>query len=75
LLLWPLVAELLIAGLMSAAGAEGLQKYLPYIAGINMASTEPDPELLGRVPGGLYFFAWVAVILALGLLSGRRRDA
>jgi ABC-2 type transport system permease protein len=75
LLLWPLVAELLIAGLLTAAGAESLHKWLPYIAGINMASTDPDPMLLGRVAGGLYFFAWVLAIGALGLVLTRRRDA
>ena len=75
LLLWPLVAELLIAGLVSAAGAEQVQRHLPYLAGINLASSNPDPDLLGRFAGGLYFFAWVAVIVGLGLLSARRRDA
>lgn len=75
LLLWPLIAEGLIAGLLSAIGFEDLVRFLPYASGINMAVTEPDPESLGRVGGGLYFYAWVVVIAALGVLSARKRDA
>ena len=66
LLLWPLIAEGLIAGLLSAAGAEGAVKFLPYSAGFNMALTEPDPDAFGRVGGG-------AVLLRLGDRDRRAR--
>ena len=75
LLLWPLIAEGLVAGLLSAVGADGLLKFLPYSSGFNMAVTDPDPELFGRGAGGLYFFSWVIVIVVLGFISARRRDA
>ena len=75
LLLWPLIAEGLIAGLLSAAGADGAAKFLPYSAGFNMALTEPDQDAFGRVGGGVYFFAWVIVIGVLGVVTARRRDA
>jgi len=75
LLLWPLIAEGLIAGLLSAIGADGGVKFLPYSAGFNMAVTEPDPESFGRVGGGLYFYAWVFVIAVVGVVTARRRDA
>ena len=75
LLLWPLIAEGLIAGLLSVAGAEGAVKLLPYSAGFNMAVVDPDPDAFGRVAGGLYFFAWVVVIVVLGMFRTRRRDA
>jgi ABC-2 type transport system permease protein len=75
LLLWPLIAEGLIAGLLSAAGAEGAVRFLPYAAGFNMALTDPDPDSFGRVGGGVYFFAWVLVIAAAGIVTARRRDA
>lgn len=75
LLLWPLIAEGLIAGLLSVAGAEGAVKLLPYSAGFNMAVVDPDPDSFGRVAGGLYFFAWVVVIVVLGMFRTRRRDA
>ena len=75
LLLWPLIAEGLIAGLLSVAGAEGAVKLLPYSAGFNMAIVDPEPDSFGRVAGGLYFFAWVVVIVVAGMLRTRRRDA
>ena len=63
LLLWPLIAENLIAGLLNVAGADGATKFLPYSAGIDMAIPDPGDDVLGRIPGGgLYFFAWVLVI-------------
>lgn len=75
LLLWPLVAEGLVAALMAAADADGLQRWLPYVAGITMANPDVGSESLGRVEGGLYFFAWVFVVLVLGIWSTKRRDA
>lgn len=76
LLLWPLVAEGLIAALMSALDRDDDIRFLPYVEGINMASWEPGTdELMGRVNGGLYFFAWVAVIVILGLWRTNRSDA
>jgi len=75
LLLWPLIAEGLIAGLLSAVGVESGVKFLPYSSGFNMAITEPDPESFGRVGGGVYFFVWVLAIAVAGILTARRRDA
>lgn len=75
LLLWPLIAEGLIAGLLNVIGAEGGVRYLPYSAGFNMAVTEPDPDSFGRVAGGVYFFAWVIALAVLGVVTARTRDA
>ena len=75
LLLWPLVVETIIAGLFSAAGAEDLQRWLPYTAGFNMIIANSPEDQLGRVGGGLWFFAWVAVVTGFGLWSAKRRDA
>ena len=75
LLLWPLVVEGIIAGLFSAAGAEDLQRWLPYTAGFNMIIANSPEDQLGRVGGGLWFFAWVAVVTGFGLWSAKRRDA
>ena len=66
LLLWPLIAEGLIGGLLSAIGADGAVKFLPYSAGFNMAVAEPDADdCFGRVGGG-------ALLLRLGDRDRRR---
>jgi ABC-2 type transport system permease protein len=75
LLLWPLIAESLISVLFAAMNQDDLVKFLPYVEGINMGAWEPGSDMLGRVPGGLYFFAWVLVIAVLGLWRTDRTDA
>ncbi len=75
LLLWPLIAEGIVAGLLAALGWEGLQRWLPYQAGFNLIIANEPEDHLGRVQSGLWFFAWVLAITALGLWSAKRRDA
>ncbi|WP_116999992.1 ABC transporter permease [Desertimonas flava] len=76
LLLWPLVAEGLVAALLSALDNDEAVRFLPYVEGINMASWNPGTDdLMGRVPGGIYFFVWVAAITVLGLWRTNRSDA
>ena len=75
LLLWPLVAEGIVAGLFAAAGWDGLQRWLPYQAGFNLIAVDPSDDQLGRVGGGVWFFAWVLAIAAFGLWRAKRRDA
>ena len=40
-----------------------------------MVAVDRPDDSFGRVGGGLYFFAWVLVILVLGIVTARRRDA
>jgi ABC-2 type transport system permease protein len=77
LLLWPLVAEGLIGALLAVAGVEHPFRWMPYNAGINLGNPDAgnDPETLGRVAGGLYFFAVTAVVTSIGALFTSRRDA
>ena len=77
LILWPLVAESIVGGILFAAGVENGGKWLPYSAGINLGDPDAglDSASLGRVAGGLYFFAVAAVITVLGAISVQRRDA
>jgi ABC-2 type transport system permease protein len=77
LILWPLVAEGIVGALLAAAGVEHPFKWLPYNAGINLGN--PDAveggDSLGRLIGGLYFFAVAAGVTALGSVVTNRRDA
>jgi ABC-2 type transport system permease protein len=78
LILWPLVAEGIVGAVLRAAGVETAFKWMPYQAGINMGSPtvgDDGGESLGRVAGGLYFFAVTAVIGAIGAAFTMRRDA
>lgn len=77
LLLWPLLAELLIAGLLAAIGIEHPFKWLPYNEGLNLGNPDArsNAESMGRVVGGLYFFAVAAAVTAIGAVVTSSRDA
>lgn len=77
LLLWPLLAEGIIAGLFTVAGWDGAVKWLPYQAGFNLIDVHDfdGDDSLSRVVGGAWFALWIAVLLALGLWRTTRRDA
>jgi ABC-2 type transport system permease protein len=76
LILWPLVVENIILAILSAAGVEHPQKFLPYISGFVLGNPDrPDSESLGRIAGGLYFGAVTAVVAAVGAIVTARRDA
>ena len=76
LILWPLVVENIVFLILSAAGVDHPQKFLPYISGFGLG----DPNLassdsLGRVAGGLYFAAVTLAVVLIGTLITTRRDA
>lgn len=77
LVLWPLVAENIIGAVMFAAKVDHPFKWLPYNAGINLGNPDAgsDSESLGRVVGGLYFFAVTTVVVSIGAFLTNRRDA
>jgi ABC-2 type transport system permease protein len=77
LLLWPLVVEGIIAGLLAVANREELQRWLPYQAGFELISGDDsiNGDSLGPVGGGLWFGFWIALLLGFGLWRTHRRDA
>lgn len=77
LLLWPLVAEGIVGALLAAAGVDHPFKWLPYNEGINLGNPDAvaNGDSLGRLAGGLYFFAVAAAITVVGAMITNRRDA
>jgi len=75
LILWPLVAEGIIGGLLTVAGLDDAFRWMPYNAGIQMANPDSFDDGFGRVGNGLYFFAVSAAVTALGAWVTNRRDA
>lgn len=74
LILWPLVVESIVGGLLGIA-IDRPFRFMPYLSGINMASTVPDPEFLGRVAGGLYFGLVTIGVTLAGVALTSRKDA
>ncbi len=77
LLLWPLIIENLLNGLLSVAGADGATKWLPYSAAIiaTVDDGTSGDDVLGRPMGLVYFGVVVAALIAIGLAADNRRDA
>lgn len=76
LILWPLVVENIILLILSAAGVDHPQKFLPYISGFGLGDPNAaDSDRLSRVAGGVYFAAVTAAVLLIGALITARRDA
>ncbi len=72
---WPLLAEGLIGALLAQIFGDGVWKFLPYTSGFQLLSTSQDDDYFGRVASGVYFGAWVAALLAFGMVLSNRRDA
>ena len=76
LILWPLVVENIILLILSAAGVDHPQKFLPYISGFGLGDPNAaSSDRLSRVDGGIYFAAVTAAVLLIGALITARRDA
>ena len=75
LLLWPLVAEGILGGLLNAI-SEGSWKWLPFRAGSRLGVVDDRAhEFLSRPVAGLYFLAWTVAVVAFGWWLAERRDA
>ena len=75
LLLWPLVAEGLIAVVFSLLGADGLFKWLPYQNCLAALAANPDSDTLGRPGAWLWFGGISAALVVIGLAANLKRDA
>jgi ABC-2 type transport system permease protein len=75
LVLWPLLIENIVGGLLFVAGVESALRWLPYNAGFVLASTEIPEDSMGRWQGGLYFAVITLALVVVGALSNRGRDA
>jgi ABC-2 type transport system permease protein len=74
LILWPLVIESVIGGMLSLVGAEDVASWLPYQAGATMHALAPEGDP-GRFAGGLIFAAFLGAVLVAGTAIVSRRDA
>jgi hypothetical protein len=77
LIVWPLIAEGLIAGLIGViSGWKNVQGWMPFQAGFRLWFVGID-DLDGpsRIVGGLYFGGVALALTAIGAVAVNRRDA
>ena len=76
LILWPTVIEPLFAGFLgSVLNVDNPFKWMPFLSGFNLGSSELDSSGLSRSVGGLYFFSLAVLVTAIGTVLLERRDA
>ena len=76
LIVWPLIAEGLIGGLIHViTGWENVVGWMPFQAGIQMILLEKDFGGPGRLVSGLYFGGVATLLAAIGAVAVNRRDA
>jgi len=77
LIVWPLIAEGLIGGLIGViTGWENVGAWMPFQAGISLVFVEfNDFDGPSRAVAGLYFGGVAAVLAAIGAWAVNRRDA
>lgn len=74
LILWPLLLESLIAGILSTQ-VDNPERFLPYLSGIQLGNPLSGDSSIGRVSGGAYFAAVTLALVALGIVRTNRSDA
>lgn len=75
LVLWPILIENLVGGLMWLAGAGGLVRWLPFTAGFALVISGETDEMLSRWVGGAWFAAIAFALVLIGTAVNRSRDA
>lgn len=75
LVLWPLLLESLIGGLLSVAISESIFKWMPFQTGLNSLRLEDSDMDFGRWGSVGYFGLWIFGVSLFALARFKRRDA
>lgn len=75
LILWPLLLESLLRGLLTAIGLDDPSPWLPYQSAFQLVSATIGSEDPSRMHGALYFGGVVVALLGIGIAVNNRRDA
>lgn len=75
LILWPLLVEGIVGGLLSLAMEEDVRKWMPFQSGFNAMFLEAPWYNFDRWTAIGYFAAWVLLVTVLAERGMKRRDA
>jgi ABC-2 type transport system permease protein len=73
-ILWPILIETIIAVVLTTASVEDPQRFLPYQSALALVATDASDFANGKLGGGLYFAAVVAVLMVMATIINNRRD-
>ena len=75
IILWPLLIEGIIAGVLSVAGVDEPQRFLPYTSAFALVIPFSDDAPGGRISGGVFFGLVALGLVVAGIVVNNRRDA
>lgn len=75
LVLWPLLVEGIVGGLLSLALDDNISRWMPFQSGLNSMFLDVPDDGLGRGGSLGYFAIWVLVVSLIAERSLKRRDA
>ena len=74
IILWPLLIESILSGVLGVAGVEDPQRFLPYTSAFALVIPDPSDAPGGRIYGGVFFGLVSLGLVALGIVANQRRD-
>ncbi|NND73847.1 MAG: ABC transporter permease subunit [Ilumatobacter sp.] len=75
IILWPLLLESILNGVLSVAGVDEPTRLLPYTSAFALVIPNPSDAPGGRIYGGVYFGMFALLITVIGIAVNNRRDA
>ena len=73
-ILWPLLVETVLGGVLAVAGVDEPTRFLPYQSAFALVITDSNELPNGRLGGGLFFGLVVAALVAGAIAINNRRD-
>jgi ABC-2 type transport system permease protein len=75
LVLWPFLLEGIVGAVLSAAGVNNPQPWLPYQSALTMTNPDLSDGDPSRLRSGLFLAAVIVVLAVIGTVINERRDA
>ena len=74
IILWPLLIEGILSGVLAVAGVDDPQKFLPYSSAFALVIPNTNDAPGGRISGGLFFGLVALALVVVGIVTNNRRD-
>lgn len=75
IILWPLLIENIVAGVLTLAGVDDPQRVLPYSSAFALVIPDADNAPGGRIYGAVFFGLVTVALVVAGIVVNSRRDA
>lgn len=74
IILWPLLIEGILSGVLTVAGVDDAQRFMPYSSAFALVIPNVSDAPGGRISGGLFFGTVAVALVVVGIVVNNRRD-